>query len=47
MFCAEEIFGGARIASHTIALGAMVITRNLREFQRVPGLHVENRETEA
>jgi len=35
------------IASHALALGATVITRNVREFQRVPGLKVENWQTEA
>lgn len=35
------------IASHALGLGATVITRNLREFQRVPGLRVENWQTDA
>jgi tRNA(fMet)-specific endonuclease VapC len=34
------------IASHALALGATIITRNLREFQRIPGLNVENWQTE-
>lgn len=34
------------IASHALALGATVITRNLREFQRVPELKIENWQTE-
>ncbi len=34
------------IASHALALGASVITRNVREFQCVPGLNVENWQTE-
>lgn len=31
-----------QIASHALALGCVVVTNNLREFQRVPGLKVEN-----
>ncbi len=30
------------IASHAISLGAMLVTNNLREFARVPGLRAEN-----
>ena len=30
------------IAAHALALGATVVTDNQREFQRVPGLGVEN-----
>jgi tRNA(fMet)-specific endonuclease VapC len=30
------------IAAHALALGATLVTANLREFQRVPGLTVEN-----
>jgi len=30
------------IAAHAISLGARVVTNNLREFQRIPGLRVEN-----
>jgi tRNA(fMet)-specific endonuclease VapC len=30
------------IAAHALALGATVVTDNQREFQRVPGLPVEN-----
>ncbi|AHE97277.1 type II toxin-antitoxin system VapC family toxin [Thioalkalivibrio paradoxus] len=30
------------IAAHALALGATVVTDNQREFQRVPGLRVEN-----
>ena len=30
------------IASHALALGATLVTRNTREFRRVPGLTVEN-----
>lgn len=30
------------IASHALALGRTVVTNNLREFQRVIGLNVEN-----
>ena len=33
------------IAAHALALDAILITRNEREFRRVPGLHVENWET--
>ncbi len=31
-----------QIAAHALALGCVVVTNNLREFQRVPGLKVEN-----
>jgi tRNA(fMet)-specific endonuclease VapC len=30
------------IAAHALALGATLVTHNLREFARVPGLKVEN-----
>jgi tRNA(fMet)-specific endonuclease VapC len=30
------------IASHAISLDVVLVTNNLREFQRVPGLKVEN-----
>lgn len=30
------------IAAHALALGVPIATNNEREFQRVPGLHVEN-----
>ena len=30
------------IASHALSLGLTLITRNHREFSRVPGLHVES-----
>ncbi len=30
------------IAAHALAIGAFLITDNLREFQRVPGLKAEN-----
>ena len=30
------------IAAHAISLGARVVTNNLREFQRIPGLRVED-----
>jgi tRNA(fMet)-specific endonuclease VapC len=30
------------IAAHTLALGAVLVTDNVREFQRVPGLKIEN-----
>jgi tRNA(fMet)-specific endonuclease VapC len=30
------------IAAHSISLGARIITNNLREFRRIPGLRVEN-----
>ena len=30
------------IASHALALGAILVTNNLREFERVPGLQVED-----
>jgi tRNA(fMet)-specific endonuclease VapC len=30
------------IAAHAISLGARVVTHNVREFQRIPGLRVEN-----
>ena len=30
------------IAAHALALGATLVTANLREFQRVPGLPLEN-----
>ncbi|MEE9171118.1 MAG: type II toxin-antitoxin system VapC family toxin [bacterium] len=30
------------IASHAISLSATLVTNNLREFERVPGLSVEN-----
>lgn len=31
-----------QIAAHALALGCVVVTNNLREFQRVPDLAVEN-----
>jgi tRNA(fMet)-specific endonuclease VapC len=31
-----------QIAAHTLALGCTVVTNNMREFQRVPGLKTEN-----
>lgn len=31
-----------QIAAHALALGCVVVTNNLREFQRVPNLDVEN-----
>ena len=30
------------IAAQAIALGLIVVTNNVREFRRVPGLRVEN-----
>jgi tRNA(fMet)-specific endonuclease VapC len=30
------------IAAHALAVGLAVVTDNVREFSRVPGLHVEN-----
>jgi len=30
------------LAAHALALGATIVTANFREFQRVPGLTVEN-----
>jgi tRNA(fMet)-specific endonuclease VapC len=30
------------IASHAISVNAAIVTNNVREFQRVAGLHVEN-----
>jgi tRNA(fMet)-specific endonuclease VapC len=30
------------IAAHAISLGATLVTNNVREFSRVPGLHVKN-----
>jgi len=30
------------IAAHAISLGVPVITNNLREFRRIPGLQIEN-----
>lgn len=34
------------IASHALCLGATVVTRNVREFRRVPDLRVENWQTD-
>ena len=31
-----------QIAAHALALGVTLVTNNLREFDRVPGLHAEN-----
>ena len=31
-----------KIAARALANGAMLLSANLRDFQRVPGLHVEN-----
>ena len=33
------------VAAHALNLGAIVISRNMGEFTRVPGLKVENWET--
>ncbi|WP_415035890.1 type II toxin-antitoxin system VapC family toxin [Azonexus sp.] len=30
------------IAAHALALGMTLVSNNVREFQRVPGLHLEN-----
>jgi tRNA(fMet)-specific endonuclease VapC len=30
------------IAGHALAIGAVLVTNNTREFERVPGLRVEN-----
>jgi tRNA(fMet)-specific endonuclease VapC len=30
------------IAAHALALGLAVVTDNVREFSRVPGLYLEN-----
>lgn len=35
------------IAAHTLALGAVMVTANVGEYSRVPGLKVENWELEA
>ena len=32
----------AQIAAHALALGAVLVTNNVREFSRVPGLRWEN-----
>ncbi|AXE05269.1 VapC toxin family PIN domain ribonuclease [Salmonella enterica] len=32
----------AAIAGHAIASGAILVTNNVREFERVPGLHYED-----
>ncbi len=34
------------IAAHALCLGAVIVTRNLSEFERVKGLKVENWETD-
>jgi tRNA(fMet)-specific endonuclease VapC len=31
-----------QIAAHALALGLTLVTNNVREFERVPGLHLEN-----
>lgn len=31
-----------QIAAHAVALGLVLVTNNVREFRRVPGLRVEN-----
>jgi tRNA(fMet)-specific endonuclease VapC len=30
------------IAAHAVSLGLTLVTNNLREFSRVPGLHAED-----
>lgn len=30
------------IAGHALSLGVVLVTNNVREFSRVPGLHIEN-----
>lgn len=42
--CAGKPIGpyDMQIAAHALALGCTVVTNNLREFQRVPGLKLEN-----
>lgn len=38
MIGANDLF----IAAHALSLGAVLVTNNVREFQRVPGLKIEN-----
>ena len=39
---AELVYGACKSRAHAMSLGARVVTNDLREFQRIPDLRIEN-----